>query len=62
MSYQSTRWPTETHLYAATLEDPNDFVPKAHFHWAEHVPWIVTDDDLPKYASTADGAEPIKES
>lgn len=59
MYYQSTRWPDETHLYAVTLEDPADFTPRAHFHWAERVPWVVIEDDLPKYAATADGADPL---
>lgn len=59
MNFQSTRWPEETHLYAATLDDPAAFEPQAHFHWAERVPWITVTDDLPKYAASADGAEPI---
>lgn len=57
--YQSTRWPTETHLYAATLDDPAQFQPAAHFHYAEALPWLKIDDGLPKYAGTADGTEPI---
>lgn len=54
MLYRSQRWPDETHLYAVTLDDPSLFQPKAHFHWAERVPWLTVVDDLPKYASTAD--------
>lgn len=57
--YQAVRWPDETHLYAATLDDPSQFAPRAHFHWAERVDWLTIDDDLPKYASTADGTEPV---
>ena len=57
---RSTRWPTETHLYAATLDDPSQFKPKAHFHYAEKLPWLNIDDDLPKYAASADNAEPMK--
>ncbi len=56
---QATRWPDETHLYAATLDDPGQFEPRAHFHWDERVAWLTVDDDLPKFASTADGAEPV---
>ena len=59
MTYQSTRWPTETHLYAATLDDPSAFEPRAHFHYLERLPWIMITDDLPKYAATADNAKPI---
>ena len=59
MCIRATHWPEETHLFAATLDDPARFEPKAHFHWAERVPWITVTDDLPKYAGSADGADPI---
>lgn len=62
MYVQSTRWPTETHLYAATLHDPTQFTPRAHFHWAERVPWISLVDDLPKYAASADASGPMEET
>lgn len=51
--YRSQRWPDETHMMAATLDDPAQFQPKAHFHWAEREPWLILDDDLPKYDATA---------
>ena len=57
--YQAEKWSHETHLYAATLDDPAKFQPKAHFHWAEKVDWVTVADDLPKYAHTAEGAEPL---
>ncbi len=57
--YQGARWPAETHLHAATLDDPSLFRPEAHFHYAERAPWLGIDDNLPKYAGTDDdGAEP----
>lgn len=59
LSYQATKWPDETHLYAATLDDPAQFEPKAHFHYAERVAWVVLADILPRYAATSDGAEPL---
>ncbi|PSL22027.1 GFA family protein [Shimia abyssi] len=59
MTYQAARWPEETHLYAATLDDPGSFEPRAHFHWGEKLPWVKIADDLPKYAGSADGAEPV---
>lgn len=58
--YRSTRWPTETHLFAATLDDPVQFQPKAHFHWAERVSWVQVADSLPKFAGSAEGAEPVE--
>ena len=58
MTYQSEAWPDETHLYAATLDDPAQFSPQAHFHWAERVPWLALSDDLPRYARSSDDADP----
>jgi len=59
MSYQANRWPEEAHLYAATMERPADFVPEAHFHYAERLPWIEIADDLPKYPASADTTDPL---
>ena len=59
MTYQSALWPTETHLYAATLDAPELFQPTAHFHYAEKLPWIQIDDDLPKYPGSADTTHPL---
>ncbi len=55
MFYQSARWPEETHLYAASLDDPAAFRPEAHYHWAERVPWLSVSDDLPKFDASAVG-------
>ena len=55
MFYHSDRWADQTHLYAASLDDPRQYEPKAHFHWAERVPWLEIEDDLPKYEGTAGG-------
>ncbi len=52
--YRSDRWPDETHLYAATLDDPTRFVPEAHYHFGERVPWLQIADDLPKHRGSAD--------
>lgn len=52
VAYESERWPEEIHLYAAGLEHPEDFAPEFHVHWAERLPWIHLDDDLPKYDGT----------
>ena len=57
--YQYDGWPDETHLYAATLEDPTQFTPQAHYHYAERVPWLTVSDDLPKYSGSADTTEPM---
>ena len=59
MTYQAVKWGHETHLYAATLDDSTLFEPKAHFHWAEKLPWVAIDDELPKFAASAENAEPL---
>ena len=59
MYYQNELWPMETHLYAASLEEPTKFSPQAHYHWAERLPWVQIADDLPKFAASAEGASPV---
>lgn len=59
MTYQFDGWPDETHLYAASLDDPEQFEPQAHYHFAEKLPWVQIDDDLPKYPGSADAAGPM---
>lgn len=54
--FESTRWPDETHLFAATLDDPDLFVPRAHFHAEEHLGWFVIEDGLRRFDATADGS------
>ena len=61
MSYEAAIWPKETHLYAGTMDDPAAFVPQAHFHYAERLPWLEVTDDLPKHASTADVTKAAKD-
>lgn len=55
MTYQNETWPDETHLFAATLDDPAQFEPLAHYHWAERVSWFHCEDNLPKHPASADG-------
>lgn len=57
MTYQNQIWPTETHLYAACLDDPAQFTPQAHYHWAERVSWLSLADDLPKFPGSATATE-----
>ena len=59
LTYQFSGWPDETHLYAATLDDPAHFVPVAHYHFAEKLPWVQIIDDLPKYPGSADTTDPL---
>ena len=61
MLYESDIWPDESHLYAATLEDPSMFKPTAHVHWLEKVGWLTISDSLPKYPGSADTTKPLDE-
>ena len=50
MTFESTIFPDETHLYAVTLDDPSAYQPQAHIFWSEKVPWLHVDDGLPQHA------------
>jgi hypothetical protein len=52
MAYASTRYPEETHFYAASLDDPTDFAPTVHYHEDEQLRWIHLADDLPRRGLT----------
>lgn len=49
ISYEGERWPGEIHLMVCAFDDPNAFEPQGHVYWAERVPWLALDDDLPKF-------------
>ena len=55
MSFESSQWPGEIHLYGVSLDDPEAFVPELHCHTAEHLGWLHLADDLPRYPRSADG-------
>lgn len=48
MTYRATRFPGETHFYAASLNDPSLFTPARHYHAHESLPWVHLADDLPR--------------
>lgn len=56
MSYQYDGWPDETHLYAATMDQPARFRPEAHYHYGEKLDWVQITDDLPKHPGSAEAA------
>jgi len=53
MSFESTNWPGELHLYAASLDQPETYSPQLHCHHAEHLAWLQINDDLPKFSAQA---------
>ncbi len=58
LTYQAERYPGEVHVYVCTLDRPQDFVPQAHVHTGEQLPWLHLDDGLPRYLTTSRDAEP----
>jgi hypothetical protein len=54
ISYESDRFPGETHLYLGTLDHPERLQAQFHVFHAERVPWFHIDDDLPRYPGTSD--------
>ncbi|EFO31608.1 glutathione-dependent formaldehyde-activating GFA [Roseibium sp. TrichSKD4] len=49
LSFETEVFPEETHIYAATMENPSAYQPEAHIFWSERVPWLTLSDDLPKH-------------
>ena len=57
LSYRSTRWPGEIHLYTTTFDDPVAYPPTFHVHWAEKLAWLGVMDALPKYHHASSSGE-----
>ncbi len=54
MSFESSNWPGEIHLYAASLDDPENYTAELHCHYAEKLSWVHWDDDLRKFEGSAE--------
>ena len=52
MGFEADHYPGGMHLYAASLEDPDDFQPTFHVNYESKLPWLQISDDLPKYKGT----------
>ena len=52
MGFEADHYAGGMHLYAASLEDPADFEPTFHVNYQSKLPWLLIDDDLPKYEGT----------
>ena len=46
--FRSERWPGETHVVIACLNEQERFQPEAHVFYSTHVNWVDCQDDLPK--------------
>ncbi len=51
LAYKGDRWPDETHIFAATLDDPTRAKPQAHIYTSQQLPWIHLADGLPRKAT-----------
>ena len=58
MSFASERWPGELHLYGASLDEPEAYVPQSHCFTAELLHWLHVEDGLPRFAQSADDQGP----
>ncbi|MEM6306109.1 MAG: GFA family protein [Pseudomonadota bacterium] len=58
LSFESTRWPGELHLYAVSLDDPSDYTPELHCHHAERLSWLHLADALPRFEGSAETKAP----
>ena len=52
MGFEADHYSGGMHLYAASLEDPDDFEPTFHVNYESKLPWLQINDDLPKYEGT----------
>jgi hypothetical protein len=55
ISYRAARFPGEVHFYVGVMDRPEQYVPQAHVHHGEHIPWFETKDDLVRFERTAKG-------
>jgi hypothetical protein len=54
MSFESTRWPGELHLYGTSRDDPENYVPDLHCHHDEALDWLQISDTLRKCPGSAE--------
>lgn len=49
MGFEADHYEGGMHLYAASLDHPEDFSPTFHVNYQSKLPWLNIKDDLPKY-------------
>ena len=52
IAYQTDRRPGDIDLYLGAFDAPENFEPRVHVHFAEHLPWFDTRDDAPRLPGT----------
>ena len=46
--FRSDLWPDEVFVNVGALDEPSDLLPDQHVLYAERVPWVHLEDDIPK--------------
>lgn len=54
MTYQSKKYPAETHLHLITIDMYDELSPNFHVHVKESVHWLTIADDWPRYEGSSD--------
>ena len=54
MTYQTKKYPNETHLHLMTIDMHDDLSPDFHVHCSEAVRWLTIADDWPRYEGSSD--------
>lgn len=49
LGFEADHYPGGMHLYAASLEDPDNFAPDFHVNTQAQLPWLDVNDQLPRY-------------
>ena len=52
IGFEAVHYAGGMHLYAASLEDPNNFKPTFHVNYGSKLHWLEIEDNLKKYDST----------
>ncbi len=52
LGFEADHYPGGMHLYAASMEHPEEFVPTFHVNYQSKLPWLEIHDDLKKYEGT----------
>ena len=52
LGFEADHYRGGMHLYAASLEKPEEFAPSFHVDHQSKLPWLQMNDDLPKYDGT----------
>ena len=52
LGFEADHYPGGMHLYAASMDEPQNFQPTFHVNYQSKLPWFEMSDDLPKHDGT----------